>query len=85
MFNVANVSMKEAVKIYQVSRPTFTKALKSGKVSGVQDDSGTVWPVPGLKKPNAIMRNDETEKWLLLRGTPLLVERGKAPRGSERC
>jgi len=37
---VANVSIREAVKIYQVSRPTLTKALKNGKVSGVQDDKG---------------------------------------------
>lgn len=37
---MANVSIREAVKIYQVSRPTLTKALKNGKVSGVQDDKG---------------------------------------------
>ena len=30
----------EAVKHYQVSRPTLTKALKSGKVSGAQDGHG---------------------------------------------
>ena len=37
---MANVSIREAVKIYQVSRPTLTKALKTGKVSGVQDGKG---------------------------------------------
>lgn len=37
---MANVSIREAVKIYQVSRPTLTKALKNGKVSGVQDGKG---------------------------------------------
>ena len=26
--------------------------------------TGTVWPIPSLKKPNAILRNDATEKWL---------------------
>ena len=26
--------------------------------------TGMVWPVPGLKKPNAILRNDTTQKWL---------------------
>ena len=26
--------------------------------------AGTVWPVAGLKKPNAISRNAETERWL---------------------
>lgn len=37
--------------------------------------TGTVWPVPGLKKPNAIMRNDETEKWLYPNGFYCLVRR----------
>ncbi len=40
MFIVANLSIREAVKHYQVSRPTLTKALKSGKVSGEQDGQG---------------------------------------------
>lgn len=34
---MAKMSIREAVKHYQVSRPTLTKALKSGKVSGTQD------------------------------------------------
>ena len=34
---MANLSIREAVKHYQVSRPTLTKALKSGQVSGTQD------------------------------------------------
>lgn len=37
---MVNVSIREAVKLYQVSRPTLTKALKTGKISGVQDDKG---------------------------------------------
>ena len=37
---MANLSIREAVKHYQVSRPTLTKALKSGKVSGIQDGQG---------------------------------------------
>ena len=40
MFSVAKLSIREAVKHYQVSRPTLTKALKSGKVSGEQDGQG---------------------------------------------
>ena len=34
---MAKLSIREAVKHYQVSRPTLTKALKSGKLSGTQD------------------------------------------------
>ena len=37
---MANLSIREAVKRYQVSRPTLTKALKSGKISGTQNDQG---------------------------------------------
>lgn len=36
---------------------------------------GTVWPVPGLKKPNAILRNDSTEKWLYPNGFYCVVRR----------
>ena len=34
---MVNLSIREAVKHYNVSRPTLTKALKSGKLSGKQD------------------------------------------------
>jgi len=37
---MANLSIREAVKYYRVSRPTLTKALKSGRVSGTQDSQG---------------------------------------------
>lgn len=37
---MVNLSIREAVKHFDVSRPTLTKSLKSGKVSGVQDGQG---------------------------------------------
>lgn len=37
--------------------------------------TGTVWPVPGLKKPNAILHNAETEKWLYPNGFYCVVRR----------
>ena len=37
---MANLSLREAVKHFDVSRPTLQKALKSGKLSGVQDGQG---------------------------------------------
>ncbi|MDO5642269.1 MAG: Eco57I restriction-modification methylase domain-containing protein [Paracoccus sp. (in: a-proteobacteria)] len=37
--------------------------------------SGAAWPVKSLKKPNAIMRNDETEKWLYPNGFYCVVRR----------
>ena len=37
---MGNVSLREAVKHFDVSRPTLQKALKSGKISGVQDGQG---------------------------------------------
>jgi tRNA1(Val) A37 N6-methylase TrmN6 len=36
---------------------------------------GTVWPAPGLKKPNAILRNEATEKWLYPNGYYCVVRR----------
>lgn len=37
---MANLSLREAVKHFDVSRPTLQKALKSGKISGFQDGQG---------------------------------------------
>ena len=44
MKKVDKLSIREAVKHFDVSRPTLQKALKSGKVSGVQDGQGT-WTI----------------------------------------
>ena len=41
---MGKMSLREAVKHFDVSRPTLQKALKSGKVSGVQDGKGQ-WQV----------------------------------------
>jgi len=43
--------------------------------SGHLSMTGAVWPVPGMKKPNAIMRNSETEKWLYPNGFYCVVRR----------
>lgn len=37
---MATISLREAAKHFDVSRPTLQKALKSGKISGVQDGQG---------------------------------------------
>jgi hypothetical protein len=37
--------------------------------------TGVVWPAPDWKKPNAIMRNPETEKWLYPNGFYCAVRR----------
>ena len=37
--------------------------------------NGLVWPLPGTKKPNAILRNDSTEKWLYPNGFYCVVRR----------
>lgn len=37
---MANLSLREAVKLFDVSRPTLTKSLNSGKLSGVRDGKG---------------------------------------------
>lgn len=37
---MANLSIREAVKHFDVSRPTLANALKTGKVAGVKDGQG---------------------------------------------
>jgi len=37
--------------------------------------TGTTWPIEGMKKPNAIVRNAETEKWLYPSGFYCVVRR----------
>jgi len=37
---MAKISLREAVKHFNVSRPTLQKALKNGKISGQQDEHG---------------------------------------------
>lgn len=44
MKKMDKLSIREAVKHFDVSRPTLQKALKSGKVSGVPDGQGT-WTI----------------------------------------
>lgn len=38
-------------------------------------DSGVIWPIDGMKKPNAIARHPDTEKWLYPRGFYCVVRR----------
>lgn len=37
--------------------------------------NGITWPIEGMKKPNAIQRNEETEKWLYPNGFYCVVRR----------
>lgn len=41
---MVKISVREAVKHYQVSRPTLMKHLKDGKLSGSKDSQGT-WEI----------------------------------------
>jgi len=38
---MGKISIREAVKEFQVSRPTLTKSLNNGKISGKKNESGT--------------------------------------------
>jgi tRNA1(Val) A37 N6-methylase TrmN6 len=46
--------------------------------------TGTVWPIHGLKKPNAILRNEATEKWLYPNGYYCVVRRFSSKEESRR-
>lgn len=68
MTKVDKLSIREAVKHFDVSRPTLQKALKSGKVSGVQDGQGT-WTIDPSElarvyQPRRLLR-DETSTSLV--------------------
>tara|TARA_R110001599_G_scaffold275210_2_gene476443 strand:+ start:740 stop:1120 length:381 start_codon:yes stop_codon:yes gene_type:complete len=63
---VATISIRDAVKEFQVSRPTLTKALNNGKVSGKKDDNGT-WmmetsEISRVYKPRAPLPDKEHVK-----------------------
>ena len=63
---MATISIREAVKEFQVSRPTLTKALNNGKVSGKKDDSGT-WmmeasEISRVYKPRTLLPDKEHVK-----------------------
>lgn len=62
MTKVDKLSIREAVKHFDVSRPTLQKALKSGKISGVQDGQGT-WTIDPSELARVYEpRQDETVK-----------------------
>lgn len=78
---MVNLSIREAVKHFDVSRPTLTKALKSGKVSGVQDGQGQ-WKIDPSEMARVYrIRKDSTGKLvnseqggLSIANTPLTTE-----------
>lgn len=72
------LSLREAVKHFDVSRPTLQKALKSGKVSGVQDGKGhwTIDPaevarVYQPRKPNPVKEANSLPDNITSQNTPL--------------
>ncbi len=54
--------------------PGAVPLLYPGHFSG----GGTTWPIEGMKKPNAIERNADTEKWLYPNGFYCVVRRFSA-------
>lgn len=65
---MATISIREAVKEFQVSRPTLTKALNNGKISGKKDHNGT-WmmetsEVSRVYKPRPPLLDKEHIKFL---------------------
>lgn len=54
---MAKLSLRQAAEQFDVSRPTLSKALKSGKVSGEQDESGT-WRVDTSELTRVYSRRD---------------------------
>jgi tRNA1(Val) A37 N6-methylase TrmN6 len=54
------VDFRLKVYLRDMPEPGAAPLIYPGHLSA----TGAIWPVMGSKKPNAILRNDETEKWL---------------------
>jgi len=65
------VDFRLRAHIRQMPESGSVPLLYPNHFSGLSID----WPKPGIKKPNAIMRNDETEKWLYPNGYYVVVRR----------
>ncbi len=66
---VVDFRLKEHLR--DMPEPGTVPLLYPGHFSG----SATTWPQAGMKKPNAIQRNSETEKWLYPNGFYCVVRR----------
>lgn len=76
-----SLSLREAVKHFDVSRPTLQKALKSGKISGVQDEKGH-WTIDPSELARLYRhRQDETVK--VDNPYPTLLSSKNTPQSSE--
>lgn len=78
---MAKLSLREAAKYFDVSRPTLQKALKSGKISGVQDGQGhwTIDPaelarVYQSRNPEPVKVGNDGPAKLSIHNTPLAGE-----------
>lgn len=78
---MANLSLREAAKHFDVSRPTLQKALKSGKISGVQNGQGhwTINPaelarVYQPRRPDTAKTERTLSDNLSIQNTPLSEE-----------
>lgn len=66
---VVDFRMKDHLR--DMPEPGTVPLLYPGHFAG----NGTHWPQPGMKKPNAIARNPETERWLYPNGFYCAVRR----------
>jgi len=67
---MAHISLREAERRYNVTRPTLSKALKSGKISGKRNDKGH-WEVD----TSELARVYEARESLPAKGTDDLATR----------
>lgn len=70
---MANLSLREAVKHFDVSRPTLQKALKSGRISGVQDGKGH-WTIDPAELARIYSARESQPAKLTTVNTPLTIE-----------
>lgn len=75
---MGKLSLREAVKHFDVSRPTLQKALKSGKISGVQDGQGH-WTIDPAELARAYRPRPTTDKTNTITPVKLSTENTPLP------
>lgn len=100
VIQMPKLSPREAVKIYQVSRATLTKALKSGEISAEKTDAGH-WQIDpselrrvyeprlmgkpvGRNSPEKVNRDDPDQETALDQDIPARLARAEAELAAER-
>jgi len=83
---MAKLTLREAARLFHVSRPTLKRALDRGKISGIRNDSGH-WriEVSELERVYQARGSDEAKKEANQTAEPTELERLRAENADQRA